>query len=422
MASVGSTKPADSRVSADRSQDLPALGDLRKKIDECDRAIIKLLNDRMKVCQMIGQAKGRMMAMESKEALSKEEEKKQVYRPAREKLVFDKVMSCSINLQQPTTIGYLGPPASSSHVAAVNRFGASMAFRAISSTADILSLVENGAISYGVIPIGNSHAGLESNTLDELANTQMKIYAEIEIPLSFALLSYVKSKTEIATVYGSQALLLQCKKWLTINVPEARLVVCSSTEDACKRVKEARAGGDAEKKGSAAVGTLLASDITGIPIIDEHMEDRASTSRFFVISQVCEPPSGEDKTFVIFSLKDTQGALFRALKIMKEEEINLTNIESRPSGSKAWDYNFFVRMDGHEQDKGIAAALNRLRKVCSYVRVLGSYPENKASCIDEVCTMVMFGAFEEGSEFLSRILLAYTYECGICRLTLDEFR
>eukprot|EP00465_Bigelowiella_longifila_P011102 CAMPEP_0185258328 /NCGR_PEP_ID=MMETSP1359-20130426/7269_1 /TAXON_ID=552665 /ORGANISM="Bigelowiella longifila, Strain CCMP242" /LENGTH=162 /DNA_ID=CAMNT_0027843777 /DNA_START=138 /DNA_END=626 /DNA_ORIENTATION=+ len=162
-------------------------------------------------------------------------------------------------------------------------------------------------------------------------------------------------------------------------MPKARLVVCSSTEDACNRAKEDNKGEkDEEKKGSAAVGTLLASDMTGIPILDEHIEDRASTSRFFVISQVCEPPSGEDKTFVIFSLKDAQGALFRALKIMKEEGINLTNIESRPSGSKAWDYNFFVRMDGHEQDKEIAAALNRLRKVCSYVRVLGSYPENKA--------------------------------------------
>mmetsp|Transcript_25567 Transcript_25567/g.47671 ORF Transcript_25567/g.47671 Transcript_25567/m.47671 type:complete len:410 (-) Transcript_25567:190-1419(-) len=378
--------------------DLPALDTLRKGIDKCDREIIRLLNERMKICQQIGQAKGRMLALEAKkemigEAADKKNGPKQVYRPAREKLVFDKVsringglpgpltdiavkaiyrevMSCSINLQQPTTIGYLGPTASSSHTAAVSRFGASMGYKPIESTAEILEQIKKGELSYGVVPFGNSHAGMESNTLDELAGTAMKVYAEIEIPTKYLLLSMSKDLKEIKTVYGSQLLLKECRTWLQINLPQATHVTTHSTERAYTRAKE-------EGTATAAVGTQLAADICGLSVISEGIEDRVSTSRFFVISQVCEPPSGEDKTFVMFSLRDAQGALFRALKALKEEGVNLTNIESRPSGSKAWDYNFFVRMDGHEQDKNIRAALEHLKKVCSYVRVLGSYPANK---------------------------------------------
>jgi len=380
--------------------DLPALDILRQGIDKCDREIIRLLNKRMKICQQIGQSKGRMLALEAKkkEIIGKTADKKdgpkQVYRPAREKLVFDKVsringglpgpltdiavkaiyrevMSCSINLQQPTTIGYLGPTASSSHTAAVSRFGASMGYKPIESTAEILEQIKRGDISYGVVPFGNSHAGMESNTLDELAGTAMKVYAEIEIPTKYLLLSSSKSSTNtndwhkaIKTVYGSQLLLKECRTWLQVNLPQANHVTTHSTESAYTRAKK-------EGPTTAAVGTQLAADVCGLSVLSEGIENRVSTSRFFVISQVCEPPSGEDKTFVMFSLRDAQGALFVALKALKEEGINLTNIESRPSGSKAWDYNFFVRMDGHEQDKNIRAALEHLKKVCSYVRVLG---------------------------------------------------
>eukprot|EP00467_Chlorarachnion_reptans_P023516 CAMPEP_0114512084 /NCGR_PEP_ID=MMETSP0109-20121206/14769_1 /TAXON_ID=29199 /ORGANISM="Chlorarachnion reptans, Strain CCCM449" /LENGTH=334 /DNA_ID=CAMNT_0001691709 /DNA_START=87 /DNA_END=1088 /DNA_ORIENTATION=- len=334
---------------------MPQLGDLRKRIDTCDREIIRLLNERMKVCQMIGQAKGRMLAKEMKKddvkLVNLNNSTKQVYRPVREKLVFDKVgsinasqpgpltdvavkaiyrevMSCSINLQQPTTIGYLGPLASTAHVAAVDRFGASMTYVAVDSVKKILKGVESGDLSYGVIPVSNSHAGMESNTLDELANTMMKVYAEIEIPAAFNLLAYVE-KEKVKTVYGSQVLLSQCDLWLQKNLQGRDIVVCSSTEDACERCKK-------NQESSAVVGPALASDQFGIPKTDEHLENLQTISRFFVISQVCEPPSNEDKTFVMFSLRDAQGALFRALAAFKEEGVNLTNIESRPSGSKAW--------------------------------------------------------------------------------------
>ncbi|GAB5362637.1 hypothetical protein AAMO2058_000814500 [Amorphochlora amoebiformis] len=371
---------------------LPSLGELRKKIDACDRQLIKLLNDRMKVCQQIGQAKSRMLAAERKDTANGETKKKQVYRPVREKLVFDKVsringstpgplteaavkaiyrevMSCSINLQQPTTIGFLGPKASPSHHAAINRFGASMAYKPIEKTADILKLVEKGEISYGVIPLGNSHAGVEGDTLDVLASTPMKVYAEIEVPAAYHLLSYSKELNNIKRVYAHSPIIKQCATWLTVNLPKISCIPCHSNEDACERVV-------ADGKESAAISIQLSADLTGIPILMENLQNKATVSRFFVISQVCEPPSGEDKTFIIFSLMDSQGALYTALRGLKDAGVNLTNIESRPSGSKAWDYNFFVRMDGHEQDKNISTAIDSLRKICSYVRVLGSYPAN----------------------------------------------
>eukprot|EP00472_Partenskyella_glossopodia_P001619 CAMPEP_0197533448 /NCGR_PEP_ID=MMETSP1318-20131121/43561_1 /TAXON_ID=552666 /ORGANISM="Partenskyella glossopodia, Strain RCC365" /LENGTH=367 /DNA_ID=CAMNT_0043090355 /DNA_START=47 /DNA_END=1147 /DNA_ORIENTATION=+ len=329
--------------------DLPELTQLREKINYYDREIIKLLNERMKVCQDIGKAKGRLLAAKKEKSDSKNT--KQVYRPVREKLVFDKVtrinastpgpltatavkaiysevMSCSINLQQPTTIGYLGPKASYSHQAATNRFGASMLYVAYEDPEKILESVEKGEISYGVMPVENSHEGAESNTLDVLQKSMMKIYAEIEIPVVYNLLSDSKKPEHIETIFGSKVLLARCSKWIRSHLPGAKVVKCHSTEEACKMVSKSN--------NSVAVGTQLAGDMFGLSVLSASIQDKPTTSRFFVISQVCEPPSGEDKTFVMFSLKDSKGALYRVLQAFDTENVNLSNIESRPSGSRAW--------------------------------------------------------------------------------------
>jgi len=97
-------------------------------------------------------------------------------------------------------------------------------------------------------------------------------------------------------------------------------------------------------------------------------------TRFFVIAKQDVPPTGKDKTSLIFSIKDKVGALHDMLVPFRKLEINLTKIESRPSKKKAWDYYFFVDLIGHREDVKVKKALDQLESMCKYLKVVGSYP------------------------------------------------
>jgi chorismate mutase/prephenate dehydratase len=104
-------------------------------------------------------------------------------------------------------------------------------------------------------------------------------------------------------------------------------------------------------------------------------DNAANATRFLVLGRQCSPPTGNDRTSVMFSIVDRVGALYRALAPFRRYRINMTKIESRPSKRKVWEYFFFVDCDGHMNDGKLAKALALLGEHCSYVKVLGSYPQ-----------------------------------------------
>jgi chorismate mutase/prephenate dehydratase len=154
------------------------------------------------------------------------------------------------------------------------------------------------------------------------------------------------------------------------HFPEADLVEVSSTTKAAKLAKEYA------DQGAAAMGGALAAELHGLEILDYSIQDRATnTTRFLVIGEKTCPPTGNDRTSILFSIQDKPGALVSALQSFDQFEINMSKIESRPSKQKDWEYIFYVDLGGHCEDKKVSDALDELRSHCSFVKLLGSYPD-----------------------------------------------
>ncbi len=345
---------------------------IRKDIDSLDSKIVDLLNKRAQKILEIGKLKNR--------------QKKSIYAPAREKEILTKiarenkgplnneslsaiyreVMSASLNLEKPIVIAYMGPKASFSNLAALKKFGASVAYLPCNNISDVFLEVEKDNADYGVIPIENSIEGAISYTLDMLVDSDLKICSQILLDIEHNLLANGPKKN-IKRIYANAQIFGQCRIWLESNLPKADLIEVSSSTRAAQIASKER--------NSACIASILAAEEYGLRVIARGIEDSPhNITRFLVIGKYQAEPTGSDKTSIMFSVKDKVGALHDMLVPFKKYRINLTKIESRPSKRRAWDYFFFVDLLGHVQTLKIKKALNELEDKCKFLKVLGSYP------------------------------------------------
>ena len=177
-------------------------------------------------------------------------------------------------------------------------------------------------------------------------------------------------RDKITRLYSHAQVFGQCREWLRRTMPQVETVEVSST------VRAAQLAAAEEKTG--ALAGRMAAEVYNLPILERGVQDRAdNTTRFLVIGHQGCPRTGRDRTSLMFGLRDEPGALFSALRPFDDLKINLRKIESRPSRRKAWEYFFFADIEGHQEDEQIVAAVNELRKNCSIVKVLGSYPNTE---------------------------------------------
>jgi chorismate mutase/prephenate dehydratase len=348
------------------------LKELRRKIDSIDRQIIRLLNLRAKITMDIAKTKRKTGVSiyspeREREVLKKiaSHNRGPLNRMALE-AIYREIMSGSLSLEKPLKIAYLGPEATFTHLAAVKRFGSQVEYVACNSITDVFLEVERDAADYAVVPIENSIEGVVSHTLDMFVDSDLKICAQIILDVSHNLLSnYTKDKIKrlysIAQVFG------QCRIWLQENLPGVETIEVSSTTRAAQiAVKE---------KYSACIASLLAAKVYKLKVVASDIEDSPhNITRFFVVGKTTAGQAGHDKTSILFSIKDRMGALHDMLTPFKKHRINLTKIESRPSKKKAWDYYFFVDLEGHQDDPRVKKALSELESKCTFLKVLGSYP------------------------------------------------
>lgn len=356
-------------TSADPASDLDAL---RQRIDRLDGELVRLLNERTQIALSIGELKRKMG--------------REVYVPAREKAVLDRVarlshgplpassihavyreiMSAALALEHPLRVAYLGPEATFTHQAARQRFGASVAYVPCETIPDIFHAVRKRSADYGVVPVENSTDGAVTHTLDELAETSLKICAEIYLPISQHLMSR-SSRALIRRIYSKPEVYGQCRRWLQAHMPGIDLLPASST---------ARAAEMASRDSSVgAIASQLAAEIYGLRVHAAHIQDLSgNTTRFLVIGKTSGAPTGGDKTSVHFAIKDRVGALNDVLATLKRNGVNISKIESRPNRQKAWEYVFFADLDGHMEDPGLGRVLTRMSRICARLNVLGSYP------------------------------------------------
>jgi len=353
-----------------------ALNKLRKGIDGVDKKILELLNKRTKLILEIGRLK-------KKKGMG-------VYVPYREKDVYNKllkenkgplsaksiraiyreVMSGALNLEKHIKVAYLGPPFTFTHQASMKKFGSSVKHMPCDSITDVFIEVEKDRCDYGVVPIENSIEGAVNHTLDMFTDSDLKIFSEVYLEISHNLLTRsVKRTPRIDKIYSNPQVFGQCRAWLKANIPGAELIEVSSTARAAEIVSK--------QKNAACIGPSLVQEKYGLMALAHDIEDSPhNVTRFLVIGKEFQSkPTGDDKTSIVFSVKDRVGVLHDVLVPFKRNKVNLSKIESRPSKAKAWEYYFFVNLEGHHENRNVKKALKELKRNCRYLKVLGSYPK-----------------------------------------------
>jgi chorismate mutase/prephenate dehydratase len=202
-----------------------------------------------------------------------------------------------------------------------------------------------------------------------MAETTLKICAEIYLPVSQCLMARVP-RERIEKLYSHPQVLGQCRQWLQREMSGVDTIPVASTARAAELA--------AKEPNSGALASCLAAELHGLQILDADVQDiSGNTTRFAVIGHADGKATGDDKTSMCFAVQHRAGALYGALESFKKYDLNMTKIESRPSRSKAWEYLFFVDIDGHSADEMVKKALADMSGHCVLLKVLGSYPKAK---------------------------------------------
>lgn len=350
--------------------------ELRKKIDEIDDRIIDLLNERAKIVVQVG---------DIKKAANLE-----FHSPGREREILDRlaarnkgpfpqdtlravyreILSSSLSLERPIKVAYLGPRATFTHMAGMQQFGLAAQYVPLENIREVFSEVERGRADYGVVPIENSTEGVVNYTLDTFIDSDLKIYAEILLEVSQNLMNRSGKMEDIRKVYTHPQVPGQCRQWIEKNLAGIPILDAPSTARAAEMAKEDTA--------AAAIASEMAAVLYGLQIVAKKIEDNPhNVTRFLVISKKSAGRTGNDKTSIMFSIKDKVGALHAMLTPFADAGINLNRLDARPSGRKIWDYVFFLDMEGHIDDPKVAEAIGRLKQDCMFLKVLGSYPKSQ---------------------------------------------
>lgn len=355
-----------------------SIRELRDEIDAVDLEILALLNRRAGFVIEVGKLKERegkdfYVPEREQEVLRKLMERNTGPLPEQAiKNVFREIMSASLSLEKPLRVAFLGPVATFTHQACIQHFGLSGEFIPKKDIADVFEDVEKGRAVFGVVPIENSTEGVVSHTLDMFVGSNLKIYAEVMLEISLALLNKSGKISDIAKICSHPHAIAQCKNWVKGNLPNALVFDVSSTALAAKMA--------AEDPSTAAVASIAAASLYDLRVIEKNIEDSPNNfTRFLVIGKNFARKTGRDKTSIMFAIKDAPGALYTMLKPFASRGINLTKIESRPLKTKAWEYVFFVDLDGHISDEPVRDAIAELEKSCSFLKTLGSYPKSQLS-------------------------------------------
>jgi chorismate mutase/prephenate dehydratase len=357
-----------------------SLPEIRAKIDSVDEQLIRLLNERADLVHQVGEVK----RAEGAEFYAPEREE-HVFRRLVEmsralnsrfpeksiRAIYREIMSASLALEKDLTIAYFGPVATNTHQAARSKFGASVAYVPQVSIGDVFDAVARGQADYGVVPIENSTEGAVNHTLDMFMESELRICAQILLRIENHLLSK-SPREEIRKIYSHPQVFGQCRNWLRANMPGIDLIEVSSTPRAAELA--------AAEPHSGALAGRMAGEVYGLNVVAESIQDIPNnTTRFLVIGQSSSPPSGNDRTALMFCIRDEPGALFHALEPFNRLRISLSKIESRPSKRKAWEYFFFADVDGHASEPALIEALEALGQHCSFVKILGSYPKTSTA-------------------------------------------
>lgn len=347
------------------------LPELRKKIDEIDDNIARLLEDRAKVVLQVKAAK--------------EKDRLDIYSPARERQILERVgslcetfpraslervfvaiISGTRSLIGELAVGYAGFEYSAAHGAAVKQFGNEVRLQPEVSVEEVFKKVELGELHYGLVPIEDYSSGLVYRTVTLFIDSPLYAIGEVALPATFSLVSKAKSISGVRYLYSDSISLSQCSNWLHANLGNVAVTVLEAPYQCVARTSE-----------NSESAAIVASPVPRLDLSELAagiQNEAGGRARYYVIGQKIAGRTGKDKTSIVCAVKDRPGALRDLLSPFSDRGLTLTKIESKTSGAIGGTYSFVIDLIGHVEDAEVSDALKAVKDSCSYFRLIGSYP------------------------------------------------
>lgn len=345
---------------------------LRKKIDTLDNKIINLIKERALTALKVGEIKKLhnipLYVPEREQEIYERIKATDCTPISSESLIniFREIISACRSLEEKLKIAYLGPMGTFTHLAATKYFGLSEELVALTSISEVFEEVDKGRANFGVIPIENSLEGVVNYAIDMFLESNLKICGELYTPVSHNLMNKSGLIEDVKKVFSHPHAIAQCKNFIGNKLAHISIVEVESTAKAAEIASK--------DTGASAIASEVAASLYGLKIIYKGIEDELNNfTRFLVIAKDSNFKGNNAKTSLMFSVPHKAGSLYEALEVFAKNCINMTKIESRPSKKKAWDYVFFVDIDGHIDNEKIKKAINEFSKRVAFLKILGSY-------------------------------------------------
>ncbi|HET6600264.1 MAG TPA: prephenate dehydratase [Burkholderiaceae bacterium] len=349
----------------------------RAQIDALDRDLLALLNRRAALAQRVGEVKKREGSV--------------AFRPEREAQVIEglklanpgplkadsvapiwrEIMSACRALETPTRVAYLGPAGTFSEEAALGFFGSSITKVMCANADEVFHAASTGSADFGVVPVENSSEGVVTRSLDLFLTTPLNIIGETSLYVRHNLMRRDNVLDGITAVCAHPQALAQCHGWLSHHLPNVeRRPVSSNAEGARLASLDATLAGIASSRAASEFGLHIVA-----PAIQDDAHNR---TRFAIVAHPGQHPqpkaSGHDCTSLVVSVPNRPGAVHDMLVPLKKHGVSMTRFESRPARSGQWEYYFYIDLQGHPDQPHVGAALEELRSVCAFFKLLGTYP------------------------------------------------
>ena len=354
------------------------LKEYRNKIDIIDSKLLKLMQTRAELAHKIGQIKSKI---DPNSSLYKPDREADVLRnlvkendgkitDKKVKIIFRELIAACLSLEEQIKICYLGPEGTHSEAALINKFGSSATRVPANSIEDIFRKIQSKEVSIGIVPVENSSEGVINSTLNSLADHNLQICGESYFKIHHQLASAKKIDLKNAKVIASHPQAIgQCSKWIEANLGNIERKIMSSSAEAAKFVKK--------NKNAVCIVNSLAVEKYKLTCQAKNIEDAINNqTRFLIIGTETVGKTQKDKTSFLIQTENKPGALIKILKPFEKKNINLNKIETRPSRTLSESHDFFIDIEGHQQDKKVKATIEEIQKIGATLRILGSYPED----------------------------------------------
>ncbi|MBR8461812.1 prephenate dehydratase [Campylobacter sp. faydin G-24] len=351
------------------------INELRRHIDAIDDEILKKLNERMEFVKNIGKLKQTSGVP--------------IYRPERERSIINRlinegkdgplnkaaieaiyleIFAVSRNLEMPQKIAYLGPEGTYSHQAAESRFGAMSEYLPLASIEAVFTKLSQKEAKYGVVPIENNTEGAVGTTLDCFRKFDgIKIVAELYLDIHHSFVSISENLKDIKRIYSHPQGYNQCRKFLEDHMLlDIEFIPAKSTSEAAFLASQ--------QSDTAAICSKIAAKIHNVPILYETIEDNmANRTRFLILSDFKNARTDNAKTSILAKTDHRPGSLVNLLQIFKNENINITKLESRPLKQREFKSVFYIDFEGHIDDERVKNVFEAVSECGAEITWLGSY-------------------------------------------------